>query len=115
MKKLLQKAIEWMMAMLRNTQGVYENDDDNPSMVKGERLKGRCLHPTNSPSVYSGSTAKQGGSSKRCAELAGMITRNGTETFNSHLSSVNCLAREKWPRCSVPPTSTSICTASTPG
>ena len=47
------------------------------------------MHSANSPSVCRGSTAKPGGSSKRCAELAGMLTRNGTETFNSHLSSVN--------------------------
>ena len=74
MKKLLQKAIEWLrsrVTALKDTQSVYGDDNvdvnDDRLKVKGDRLKGRCLHPTNSPSVYRGSTAKPGGSYKRSA------------------------------------------------
>ena len=88
MKKFFVKAIEWLRSRVtairseegkvkreevKDTQSVYAddnvdvNDDLFRGTVKGDRLKGRCLHPTNSPSVYRGSTAKPGGSYKRSA------------------------------------------------
>ena len=83
MKKLFEKVTVWLR---RRVTAVVKSEK---SRVKSDEsgAKERCLHSPNSPSVYRGSTAEPGGSSKRSAELGGMIASD--KTFNSYLSAFN--------------------------